>query len=375
MPRILIVDDSATSRLSLQLAFKGVDDFTVTGSAINGEAALHYIRIQKPDIVTMDVWLGPDDGVEVTAQIMSSMPVPILIVTGATASDPTLSFRALSAGALDVFPKLPGHQDPRYAMLRNRLIQLVRTLAGVPVVARRARRVTPFPAAAVAPAPGTRATPFPAAAVAPAPGTRATPFPAAAVAPAPACNVPPQLVVIGASTGGPSALLALLKGLPAPYGLPIVIVQHVASGFCNALANWLANASGHRVVVCDRPLSLDRGVVYMAPNDYHLEVRRDHTAAPTHSTPINYQLPSIDETMESVARVYGAAAVGVLLTGMGRDGVKGMQALAARQARTVAQSPASCVVDSMPRTAIEQGAVQSIADPEQIARMLRGFIV
>jgi two-component system chemotaxis response regulator CheB len=337
--RIVIVDDSSTARLALRRALETDASMRVVGEASNRERALELVASLKPQLVTMDVYLDREDGIEVTAALMQLSPVPILIVTGRNPSDPELVYEAMQAGALEVFGKLPAAHDPGYETQRQRLVRLVKALARVPVVRRR-RQGTPPPRLEM-------------------------PLPRE-------CRGPDGLdiALIGASTGGPPLLGRILQQIAAPAPVPIVIVQHMAVGFGEGFADWLAETSGHRTVIVSSDRVIVPGAIYLAPTGRHLVLRERRVVALSDEPPRWYQRPSVDVLFESAAEVVGTNAVAVLLTGMGRDGAAGLAALRRAGAYTVAQAPATCTVASMPAAAIAAGAADAVVTPDDLATWL-----
>jgi two-component system chemotaxis response regulator CheB len=330
--RVLIVDDSPTSQLALRRAIeRDGSGLSVAGTASSGREALDLLARLEPDVIAMDVCLGDEDGVRVAAQIMRERPTPILLVTGVAAIDSALAFRAMEAGALDVLPKLPSTAAPGYAYARERLIRLLGVLANARVA---------------------RSTPA---------RHRAS---SGAI----------DLVVIGSSTGGPPVLEALLGALRAPFDVPIAIVQHIAEGFEHGTAAWLAKATGHHVVVCDHEVELEPGIVVLAPASAHLVVLDKHRVGRRPGPARNFQMPSVDELFESAARVFGARTAALILTGMGHDGREGLVALRKAGARTIAQDPESCVVESMPASAIAARAIELVVAPPLLPVVLEGLL-
>ncbi|HMQ32538.1 MAG TPA: CheB methylesterase domain-containing protein, partial [Chloroflexaceae bacterium] len=198
--------------------------------------------------------------------------------------------------------------------------------------------------------------------------------PPRAVAPPPATIrdvlAPFPAVVIGASTGGPRAVRQVLAGLPRDFAAAILVVQHIAQGFSQGMAEWLAESVSLPVSLAYEGVPLSPGHVLLAPDCFDLLVRPDG-AVHLSSLPLLLQRPAIDIAMQSVAEVFGAATVGVLLTGMGRDGAVGMQAIRRAGGLTIAQEEASCTIFGMPRAAIELGAAELVLPPARIAEMLR----
>ncbi len=336
--RVLIVDDSATARHALRLALEEPHSgLEVVGQVASASETLAAIRKLEPDIVTLDVHLAAEDGVALARFIMETRPTPILLVTGVDPKSPTLAFRALQAGALDVLPKLPAPSDPQYPYERQRLVRTLDALSRVPLVTRRPPR------------PNRAET-----------GRRVAPR--------------VEGLVIGASTGGPPALQRLLAELPRPFPVPICIAQHIVDGFVEQMGEWLALTTGHPVVVCDRSMAATPGTVYLAPAGAHLAfVARGHIdAIPV--APKDLHRPSVDVLFESAAEHLGNAAIGLVMTGMGRDGAHGVTELKAHGAITLVQEPATCVADSMPTSAIATGGIDFVIAPARLPAVLAAFV-
>jgi two-component system chemotaxis response regulator CheB len=332
---VLVVDDSRTARRALEHAVESASDFLhVSGSVATSAEALRIVKRSPPGVIAMDVFLGDEDGVELAARIMETRPTPILLVTGADARDPALSFRAMQAGALDLLPKLPAPASREYEHERQRLVRALVALSRVPLV----RRRTGVP-----------------------------------VAP-PLQQPMPDVVVIGASTGGPPLLQKILAGLRPPFPVPIAITQHMATGFVDGLATWLSSTTGHRVVVCEDEQPLEPGVVVIAPADAHLMLASPHRCHVTDAAPRAFHRPSVDELFESAARTTRARTVAVLLSGMGRDGVDGLVKLAEQGAHTIVQDPATAAVPTMPQSAIATGAVRVVLGPAEIAPTIEATV-
>jgi two-component system chemotaxis response regulator CheB len=343
MRKVLIVDDSETARVALRVALEADPEILVVGEAENGEQALSAIRRTGPDLVTMDLFLRRENGLDVTRSIMRQCARPILLVTSADTRSPELIYQAMDSGVLEVSAKLPAPHHPDYEQRRRRLQRLVKTLSRVPVVRRHSR-----PGRAESVTEG------------PAPGR------VAAVSRPPAV----QCIVVGASTGGPPALHAVLSELPHPFPLPIVVVQHLANGFVIGFAQWLQSSTGHEVQVVSEQTELEAGKVYLPADDRHLTFSSARTLSPSDADPVNHNRPSVDVLFESTALSLGNRAAAVIMTGMGRDGTQGMKALAGRGCLTIAQEPSSCVVDSMPRSAIEARCVSHVLGLSGISQKL-----
>jgi len=325
--RVLVADDSPVFREALGQLVAGDPDFEVVGLAADGdEAAAAALRL-RPDVVTIDLHMPDADGYSGIARIMAEAPTPILVLTAAPTE--SAGFKALSLGALDILEKPPAGADLRVYghVLRTRL----RLLAGVKVI----RHVR-----------GLRSSVRRAAAR---PGVDKR-----------------EVVVLGASLGGPRALAQLLRALPGDLPVPIAVVQHMAEGFTEGLAQWLAQEAALEVrTAADRDV-LKPGRVLIAPSGRHL-VLADGYVRLGDEPPVETFRPSVSVLFASAARVYGARACGVLLTGMGRDGAAGLRQMKEAGALTIAQDEGSSAVFGMPRAAIELGAVDRVLPLEEIA--------
>lgn len=326
--RVLVADDSELFRDLLARVVSADPSYEVVGVAADGNVAAALARSVKPDVITMDLHMPSADGFSGIARIMAETPTPILVLSANR--EEAVGFRALSLGALDILEKPSATSDlgAYGSLLRSRL----RLLAGVKVI-RHPR--------------GLR-------------GVRRVNAPVRGRA---------DLVVIGASLGGPRALATLLHGLPADFPAPIAVVQHIADGFTEGLASWLAQESRLEVREARDGEPLRAGRVLVAPTGRHLVVA-DGTAHLSDAAPVDTFRPSVTPLFASAAAAYGTRACGVLLTGMGRDGAEGMRALKASGAHTIAQDEATSVVFGMPRAAIELGAVDRVLPIDEIARAL-----
>ena len=327
--RVLVADDSELFRELLSKVIAMDPGFEVVAVAPDGNAAAQAAQRLRPDVITMDLNMPDADGFSGIARIMAETPTPILVLTADRQE--VVGFRALSLGALDILEKPGASVDlSDYGqVLRSRL----RLLAGVKVI-RHLR--------------GLR--------------ERRAPAPVAQVRAA-------DIVVIGASLGGPRALATLLRGLSRDFPVPIAIVQHIADGFTEGLASWLAQESRLDVREAADGEPLVPGRVLLAPTGRHLVVTKG-IAHLSDAPPVDTFKPSVTPLFFSAARAYGPRCCGVILTGMGRDGAEGMKALKEAGAHTLAQDEASSAVFGMPRAAIELGAVDRVLSLEEIPRAL-----
>jgi two-component system chemotaxis response regulator CheB len=324
--RVLVADDSEVFREALSQLITLDPGFEVVASAADGAAAAALARVHRPDVITMDLAMPEADGFSGIARVMSETPTPILVLTAV--ADDAVGFRALSLGALDILEKPRGETDLRDfgELVRSRL----RLLAGVRVI-RHPRGLRAAPAARAERRTGRKA-----------------------------------LVAIGASLGGPRALAALLRALPADFPAPIAVVQHIADGFTEGLATWLAQESRLRVETARDGDALRPGHVLLAPSRRHLLVREGAVEL-SDGPPVDTFCPSATPLFASAARSYGPRALGVVLTGMGRDGAEGLRALHDAGGHTLAQDEPSSVVFGMARAALELGAVDRVLPLDALA--------
>jgi two-component system chemotaxis response regulator CheB len=360
--RVLLADDSATTRNHLAQIIDDAPGLQVVGEARDGEEAVRMVEVLRPDVVSMDIRMPRMDGLEATRQIMARRPTPTVVVSALIDEDVDLSFRAMEAGALAVLRKPPSENAPEHLQLRRQFINTLVAMAGVSVV-RRWGDTGPLPDHTQANYHKTAAS-----TVEKDVGTRyiasASDLPTAA----------PELIAIGASAGGPSALCILLGDLPSNFVPPILIVQHMPDEFVSGLGRWLGKHTELIVSVAEHGQVLQAGHVYVAPGGAHLTVARraERLLAKLNPDPIGYRYcPAIDVLLTSVTEVCGTKGVGIILTGMGEDGASGLLALRQAGGRTFAQSESSCTVFGMPGAALARGAVEHVLTPAQMAVVLR----
>lgn len=337
--RVVVTEDSAVTRALLTAIVEKAPGFELVAAVSDGVAAVDTVRRLRPSIVTMDLHMPRLDGVEATRQIMRETPTPIVVVTASSEVDGRLTYEALAAGALSVVARPVGPSDPRFAPRRDRLLAELRLMAGVSVVRRVERSESRAPAQSRASAPPLE--------------------PWRPVRPA-------RVVAIAASTGGPAALHRLLRDLPRDFDVPIVVVQHMSEGFIGGLARWLSDVAPGPVRIARDGDALAHGVVFLAPDGSHLRVAADGTVHLDAGPPIGGHRPAATALFDSVAKAYGAGAIGIVLTGMGRDGAEGLVRLRATGAMTLAQDAASSAVFGMPGVAIEVGAVERVLSLEDL---------
>lgn len=338
--RLLIVDDSASVRMLLERIFSADPAFEVVGFAGDGEEAIAAVNRLTPDVITMDVYMPRMGGLEATAKIMETHPTPIVILSGNLDEEEVVtSFRAMEAGALIALAKPRGGDHQEHAADIALMVQKVKLMAEVKVVKRWSRRGKGLPPK----------------------------VPLAAVAQA---SPPPQVVAIGASTGGPVVINTIISALPADFPLPVLIVQHMADGFIHGFADWLSLSSRLPVHVVSHGESIQPGHVYIAPDGFHMQAETGGRLTLSLSAPENGQRPSVSSLFRSVAEAYGKNAVGILLTGMGDDGAQELKLMRNRGAVTMAQDQKSSIIFGMPGEAVKLDAATYVLPPEKIAAYL-----
>jgi len=337
MIRVLVADDSATVREYLAYVLGDDPALEVVGTARDGQEAVEQVERLKPDIVVMDVHMPRMNGFEATRQIMERTPTPIVIVSASISREEVaLTFEALKAGALTVVDKPGGPDHPKHAESARRLVETVRLMAEVKVVRRWPRRER--------------------------------------LAPPPMPSLTPErkirLIAIGASTGGPQTVAEILGRLPGDLAVPILIVQHIAPGFTEGLAEWLGQGGSLAVKLAEAGESARPATVYVAPDGSQMGITRDGRIRLTSEAAGDGVCPSASYLFQSVADAYGRSAIGVLLTGMGRDGAAGLRRLREAGGTTIAQDEETSVIFGMPGEAIRLGAAEYVLSPRQIAAML-----
>lgn len=339
--RVLIVEDSPVASELISHILSSDPGIQVMGVANNGREAIKSINKNKPDIVTMDLNMPGMDGFETTRTIMETVPVPIIIVTGMTGmSEIEMSFRAIEAGALAVLQKPYGIGHPDYEANANELITTVKLMSEIRVVRR--WRTT-------------------------AKKTPATDKVVNSISIQPADI---RIVAMGASTGGPPVIEKILASLPKNFSVPLLIVQHIAPGFIQGFVEWLGQTSALPVHVAFNGSIIRPGHVYFAPDGAQMKVDSIGRVSCTGDPSENGLRPSISYLFRSVAKMFEKNAVGVLLTGMGKDGAEELKLMKEKGAVTIAQDEESSAVFGMPGAAVKLDAVSYVLPPEKIAEVL-----
>lgn len=364
---VVVVDDSAAQRRFLRAALEADGDVEVVGEAGNGSEAVALVARLRPAAVLLDLNLPVMGGLEAIEDIMAASPTPIVVWSAfVTGADQENAIEALAAGAVDVVPK-PGADDPDLELYGDALRRRLRVAARVRVITHPRGRLRSAGEPTVRVLPPAR---YPEAVVPPsrpAPSAR-DPLPPRPLSPTGRRDQSVKLVVIGASTGGPQAVLTVLSGLPVDLQPAVLVVQHMAATFVPGLVDWLDDMLPLPVMVGADGDTLHPGTVTVAPSGGNLVVRDDRLrVACVPAPPGQHHVPGIDVTLGSVADVLGPRAVGVLLTGMGRDGAAGLLAMREKGAATLTQDEKSCAVYGMPAAAMALGAAEQQLPLDQLA--------
>jgi two-component system, chemotaxis family, protein-glutamate methylesterase/glutaminase len=332
--RVVVVDDSRLCRDILRAILEEEGDIEVVGEAADGSEAHKTAARLRPSVITLDIEMPGTDGLTAIGRIMADCPTPILVVTGRPVEQRSATlFEAVRRGALDLFPKptVGNVEDARALRV------LVRRMAAIPVV--RHLRTQSMRS------PGTPAL---------LPGELSPMLPAFGGGP----RGRVRLVGIGASAGGPAAVAAVLRDLPADMPASVAVVQHLLPGFTRPFCDFLRLHTKLQVRAVEERITLRPATVYVAPDERHLVAVTSDELAPLDAAPEAGHRPSVDALFHSMAKVYGNGGVGVILSGMGEDGARGLGAMAKEGALTIAQSEEGCAVYGMPRAAVLRGAAR-----------------
>lgn len=338
--KVLIVDDSALMRRLLQEIVSRAPDLEVVGSAPDAAAAREMIKSLNPDVITLDVEMPGMNGLEFLERLMKLRPMPVVMISSLTAEGSETTLRALELGAVDFVAK-PRAENPALLQLyADEICDKIRAAKGA-----RLRR---------------------------APAVAARPAPARVEAGVSGRALADRLIAIGASTGGTEAIREVLARLPA--AVPgIVMVQHMPETFTPSFARRLDGLCALKVVEAQGGERIEPGHAYLAPGHSHLLIRKSGAGWVTElskAEPVNRHRPAVDVLFESVAREAGRSAIGVILTGMGKDGAQGMLAMKRAGAWNIGQDQESCVVYGMPREAAQVGALDEVAGLGSIAERI-----
>lgn len=347
--RVLITDDSAVMRTALSRMLESSPGIRVCGTAKNGREAVEKNNLLQPDVITLDVEMPVLDGIKALKQIMQEKPCPVIMVSSLTQQGAEITLEALDAGAFDYLPKEDLQRAAQALKLRQSLVDKIEAAARSSL-ARQRRGIVP----AIAPVSNRDAV-------------------------SGAFSSVPKIVVVGTSTGGPKALQEILPTLPADLPIAVLAVQHMPPGFTAPFAKRLDGLSKLRIREARQGEAVEPGTVLIAPAGQQTTVYTNGGSKVSiflsdrpDDTP---HKPSVDVTMASVAEVFGRHTMGIILTGMGSDGLQGMSAIRAAGGITIGQDEATCAVYGMPRCCAESGVLQRVVPlsevPRQILQALR----
>jgi len=328
--RVLVIDDSAFVRKAVERMLSAASDIEVVGTAADGEEGLALATQLNPDVVTLDIKMPKLGGLETLERLMDEHPVPVLLLSSLTQEGAEVTLRGLELGAMDFVDK--SSVEPMSMLsLAEELVAKVRAL-GSARLPHRPRAARP--------------------------------------APAPEKGEGKDLFVIAASTGGPSALQALVAGLPASLGAAIIVVQHIPRGFTRSLAERIDARSAIPVREAQDGETLEPGRILVAPAGTHTRLRRrgGRVRVVLDEEPRDVlHRPSADVLMASAADIYGARVAGIVLTGMGSDGTEGLRAIRAAGGLTLAEAESTCVIYGMPKAAVVAGVVDRVIPLDRMA--------
>ncbi len=336
--RVLVVDDSSFIRNVIVNMLSADSSITVVGEAVNGKDAVEMVAELKPDIVTMDIDMPVMNGLEAIEQIMASNAVPILVVT--SMGDADTAYSAISNGALEVLPKPDVDPDRSMEFVRKiKLLSKVKVISHISgcktdrdnrkklINIKKSKRKME------------------------------------------------KIVAIASSTGGPRALSVILSELPENFPCPIVIAQHIPQDFVYGMADWLNRISKLKVKRSDEGEILSPGTVYFSPSRKNMIINSNRKIVFTEKEPDEIYFPSCDTMLSSVADVYGENSIGVVLTGMGNDGVSGLKKVKGAGGVTIAQDEETSIVFGMPKAAIEEGCIDSILPLSKISNTVINMVM
>lgn len=335
---VVVVDDSAFMRMVLKDIIDSQPDMQVVGVAKDGLEALEIVKLKKPDVVTLDVEMPRMNGIETLKNIMSKFPTRVIMVSSLTEEGADITITALSMGAVDFLTKPSGSTSLSFREVSDILVQKIRAAVHIDPT-----KLLSKPTLLKVTVSSKRLSAF------------------------------EKAVVIGASTGGPRSLDQIIPALPKDFPAPIFLVQHMPPMFTKSLAMRLNSLSNIRVKEAEDSEVVKKGVVYVAPGDYHMGVKTEGNVVKIfldQSEKINNVRPAVDFTLMKVAEVYKANTVGIILTGMGRDGTKGAFKVKYYSGKIIAEDESTCVVYGMPKVVVEEGYADFVLPAHKIPEKL-----
>lgn len=350
MIKVLITEDSPVVRGYLKYILDSDPDIEVVGIAKDGAEAVEMVAQTKPDVVTMDIHMPKMDGYQATRRIMETYPVPIVICSASwNPEEVDKTFRTMEAGAVAALEKPRGMGHPDSEASVTELLRTVKLMSGVKVV----RRWSKDRKKAVAKKEKERKAPQEKVSV----------------------SNEIKLIAMGSSTGGPLVLQTIISGIPKDFPIPIVIIQHIAPGFLSGLGEWLYRTTKYPVHIADDGERLNPGCAYLAPDGFQISVDKSLKVHLHDEKSKQGLCPSVSYFFKCVAQIFGKQSIGVLLTGMGRDGADELKILKDLGAVTIAQDKETSVVHGMPGEAIKIGGASLVLPSSKIAEKLVDLVV
>lgn len=348
--RVLVVDDSALMRLMISDILNSDQEIEVVATARDGEDGIQKVAKLKPDVVTLDIEMPRLDGLDALGYIMSEIPTPVVMVSAYTQHDAEATFRALEYGAVDFISKPSGTISGDLRAIKDELITKIKVAAKVDLnklkfiqtkkILKKYLKVKPKKIVSVG-----------------------------------------KVIVIGASTGGPRALGEIIPRMDPDIPARVLIVQHMSKEFTKAFADRLDRKSKIEVKEAEEGERIDQGKALIAPGNYHMCIKRETSKkgmvgviSLNQGPPVYGLRPTVDSTMLSAAEVYSGKVIGVILTGMGSDGTRGIRAIKKNKGKTIAQDKDTCVVYGMPKAAVESGAIDKVVPLDKIAKEIMKMV-
>ncbi len=342
--KVVIVDDSAFMRKSIAIMLESDDVIEIVGTAKNGQEGYELIRKLRPDIVTLDIEMPVMDGLTALEKIMKTCPTSVLMVSSLTTEGADATMKALELGAVDFIPKELSYINVNIIKIKEELVKKVKEIVSHRKSSERLKRLQKIS--------GNKA------------GTKSSHY---------SNNIPDidyRALAIGISTGGPLSLQKVIPQLSESINVPIFIVQHMPAKFTKSLADRLNNLSKLTVKEAEDGDEVRNGFVYIAPGGYHMTINSVSGKGYTihiSSTPSNtLHKPSVDIMMHSVIEAYGRKTLGLIMTGMGKDGLEAMKSLKKLNGTCLAQDEASSVVFGMPKAVVDAGIADAVLSIDQI---------
>ncbi len=360
--KILVVDDSAFMRKAITMMLETDPDIKVIGSARDGEEGVEKALKLRPDLVTMDIEMPRMDGLAALKKIMASHPMPVVMLSSLTTEGADATLDALELGAVDFIPKQLSFVSLDIVKIQDELINKIKNIVSHKhtMMASIKRRLAMS-------------------------GKKNTATRSAGIIKSPISNVargikkrnhPIDIIAIGSSTGGPLALQDVIPKLPRNFPVGIVLAQHMPAKFTKSLADRLNSLSQVSVVEAHGGEEIEAGVVYIAPGQKHLLIRKSGSKAiaiVTNHPQESLYKPCVDILMNSVAEIFGGRSMGVILTGMGNDGMEGMKHMKSKNSVIIAQNETSCVVYGMPKAVVDAGIADHVASIEDISNEIVSY--